>query len=235
MAGAVSAKRCGHGVLRAVRSDGLLSDGLGSRAGQDCAENAAIYDAWAAKYNEDVASWGYVLPAVSARMLANALPARLLQRTDAAVLDAGCGTGLLADHLAEIGVAVPLVGLDASEGMVEAARAVSGYRSVAQADLNVELPFADDAFVGATLVGTTTYLDAAGPVLAELCRVVMKGGVVVLTLRSDLEAWERRAEELADDGYWQLVERRGPMLYLPGHPEYAEKLLVTALCYEVLR
>lgn len=98
-------------------------------------------------------------------------------------LDLGCGTGLLGAYLAERRLdAASLVGLDFSRAMLEQAR--TRRLPVAQGGLDV-LPFRDAAF-GAVLAFTALRIvpDIAAEqrTLAEVARVLDRGGVFVLTV-----------------------------------------------------
>ena len=98
-------------------------------------------------------------------------------------LDVGCGTGLLQSYLAERGVdRAELVGLDFSRAML--ARARERGLAVTQGDVHM-LPFHDGAF--GTVLAFTVFriLPDATPeprALAEVARVLGRGGVFILTV-----------------------------------------------------
>ncbi len=97
------------------------------------------------------------------------------------VLDAGCGSGPLAVSAREQGATVS--GFDSSPAMVEIARRRTGEDVNLQvARLGEPLPFADDAFdvVIASLV--LHYLQDWTDALAELRRVLVPGGRVVVVV-----------------------------------------------------
>ncbi|MEE4276839.1 MAG: methyltransferase domain-containing protein, partial [Halieaceae bacterium] len=74
------------------------------------------YREWAEDYESDLVDLaGYVAPAICADALLNCLP-----DNSATVLDAGCGTGLVGERLAEAGVA-RIDGLDYSTDMLKRA------------------------------------------------------------------------------------------------------------------
>ena len=103
------------------------------------------------------------------------LTAREVARPGARVLDACCGTGDLAVACARTGAAV--TGVDFSERMLARARRKAPWLEWVQGDL-LALPFADASFDGATVgfgVRNVTDLERA---LAELRRVLRRGGRV---------------------------------------------------------
>ena len=72
------------------------------------------YDAWAADYDADVFSFGYVVPDIIAGLMGRYEPERGL------ILDAGAGTGIMGELLAHLGHK-ELVSMDLSPGMLDVA------------------------------------------------------------------------------------------------------------------
>lgn len=106
---------------------------------------------------------------------------RLLPGVDGRqVLDAGTGPGHYAAVLADRGAAV--VGLDASEAMVEEARKRHGDRArFLRADLRGPLPFDDGRFHLVVCQLTLEHVRDWDPVLAEFARVLDGGGRLVVS------------------------------------------------------
>jgi len=99
----------------------------------------------------------------------------------ACVLDAGCGTGRMLEHLHERASSVRLVGIDLSSGMpAEAARRTVPTALVA-ADL-AALPFDQDVFDGVLAWYSIIHLpsDALAAAVAEMARVLRPGGTLLL-------------------------------------------------------
>jgi len=203
-------------------SDGVpIGDWL-DQGSSDAGEVAARYDEWAKGYDDDLASWSYQAPAVVADTVVTRHPQA------GAVLDVGCGTGLVGRALRARGFAGQVLGLDISQASLESARQGGAYDSVEQADLQQRLPLADDSVDASVCVGVMTYLPEVEAVWREFARVVRPGGLVVATQREDL--WDSRAcqavvDRLQDEGVWTPLEIRGPAPYLPdgygGTPEVA--------------
>ncbi len=107
--------------------------------------------------------------------------AQLAGRVDGTgpVADLGCGPGRaaadLARHLPEV------VGVDLSLGLLQRAAEAHPHLPVAQGRLD-QLPFADDALRGAVCWYSIIYTPPPllAPILAELARVSVAGGVVLL-------------------------------------------------------
>lgn len=130
------------------------------------------------------------------------------------VLDAGCGAGRMARHLADHGCRVR--GVDLSPRMIAAGR-----RSHPDLDLSVasqaELPFGDERFAGVMAWYSTIHTPGAQlpGVLAEMVRVVRPGGLLLVAFQAghgtldlaesygrhghdvELERYRRSADEMA--------------------------------------
>ena len=122
------------------------------------------------------------------------------------VLDAGCGTGTASALLARGGYRVWALDVDAGRlaaarevvatGMVEATAEIdaasiggaagntTGRVRLVQADLTA-LPLADDSMAGAIAGEVLEHIAADGAAVAELARVLVPGGVLVLTVPAD--------------------------------------------------
>lgn len=199
-----------------IRADGAVS--------RDGTENARSYDAWANGYDTDLAAWDYVAP----REAAARLKARLAGFAEATLLDCGCGTGLTGEALRDAGSKGTLIGLDLSEKSLAQAAHKGIYHRLEPADLNTRLPLDDDAVDGALCVGVLTYVEEPA-LLREFTRVIRPGGVVVFTSRDDFYQSRGIAaliQSLADEGVWSVLDVSEPMDYLPGNPEFGDKVKV---------
>jgi len=168
-------------------------------------ESAAIYDGWADSYETHMAEAGYAHPAMVAAMLARHEPP-----TDAPVLDAGTGTGIMAQLLCALGY-TNLSGFDASEGMLGHAAAKSLYRDLRRELLGEPLNYDDDAFAATVSSGVFTQGHAPLAGLDELVRVTRPGGHIVFSIsRTYLgEVFQAKADELEAAGKWRMVDRSG--------------------------
>jgi len=167
-------------------------------------ELSGAYADWAEDYDVDVASMGYRFPA-----LASAMVARHVSNRDAALLDAGAGTGLVGAWLRDLGY-TNLTATDFSAEMLEVAKATGAYREAQVGDLLKRLPFADDAFEGVVAVGVFTQGHVSPEGLEEVLRVVQPGGVVVIPQMEyswTQMGFQTKSEEFAISGRWELVEQ----------------------------
>ncbi len=97
------------------------------------------------------------------------------------VLDVGCGTGWLADHLGDY------TGVDRDPGAVEAGMRLG--RNIVHVDLDRSpLPFADASFDGAILKDVLEHVLDPGRLVAEARRVLREGGRAFASA-PDVQRW----------------------------------------------
>ena len=161
-----------------------------------------FYDAWAARYDTDVAENGYITP----RRCAEALAAHATDRT-APLMDLACGTGLSGLALREAGFTC-IDGFDISEGMLERARATGVYRHLGIADLSRALPMEEGAYANAAAVGCVSPEYMPATVLDAVLAKLPSGGCFVFSV-NDHAAQDGtiagRIMELVDTCYADLM------------------------------
>jgi ubiquinone/menaquinone biosynthesis C-methylase UbiE len=113
-------------------------------------------------------------------------------------LDVGCGTGVLAERLAQAGYV--MTGVDPSEGMLDVLRRRTDTVEAVQGS-GTDLPFDDDSFDLALTVAVMHHIaepvDVAGT-LAEMVRVIRPGGSVLI--------WDHNPR----NPYWSSLMARVP-------------------------
>jgi SAM-dependent methyltransferase len=177
----------GLALLRAGASGRL--DGVGERTGEiaevaarlgeppysehrnmPMSDTVAGYAAWADSYDEP----GNDTIAIEEP----AVRARLDELPPGPVLDAACGTGRHAAYLAAAGREV--IGVDASDAMLERARAKLPGADLRRGDLHA-LPLDDESVAGAVCALALSHLPDLGPPVAELARVLWPGGRLIVS------------------------------------------------------
>jgi ubiquinone/menaquinone biosynthesis C-methylase UbiE len=156
-----------------------------------------LYADWAQSYDGDtVGGMGYVAPALAAEALAETLGSA------EAVLDAGCGTGLVGREL-DSRIEAAIDGIDLSPGMLERARDKGVYRHLSEADMTRPLKIPDNTYDGIVSVGVFTSGHVGPQAIDELARVARPGAPLVVTVHE--KVWE-------SDGYPEHLkgmEKRG--------------------------
>jgi len=168
-------------------------------------ELGELYQSWARRYDADVLNKiGYIGHIVSTELLLRHLP-----ETDARILDAGCGTGLVGEILKCKGFD-DVVGIDFSPSMLDQAAEKGVYRSLELADLTQDFAFDDNAFDAIICAGTFTCGHIGPDALIEMVRVCKIGGYISFTVREhewDGAPYAEIIAKLKQDGRWRCVEQ----------------------------
>jgi len=183
---------------------------------QDKAGIEDFYRQWADQYDEQMeAGLGYVSPETIAGRLAEHMSVK------GAVVDLGCGTGLVARYLDSHGLS-PIDGIDLSEEMLGVARQSGFYRNLIRGDLTGALPVEEGAYAAAICAGTFTHGHVGPAAFDEIQRIVQPSGLLAFTVHVDL--WEsagfagKLAEGVASGSLEELERTEGPF-YLDGDNE----------------
>ena len=180
------------------------------------------YDKWASEYDKDLAEqFQWNSPRTAVDLLAKHVP------TEAKILDAGAGTGLVGECLAQLGYR-DLYAMDLSLGMLEEARRKDLYKDFYQMTLGEELGFETNSFDSVISVGVFTTGHAPANAFDELARVTKPDGIIVFSLRVDLYeegGFKEYQAGLEEAGRWNLAELSEPFQPLPkGEPEVIHRI-----------
>lgn len=167
-------------------------DGTDDEPGLDAAysletpdDSRRLYAKWAQSYDADfIARNGYVY---HENVVAAFLDAG--GSAGGAVLDVGCGTGIVGVALADVGEKI-VDGIDISPEMLDVAKAkvnVFGepaYRTLVVADLTEPLDIPDDSYMGIISVGTFTHGHLSPEPLRELTRIAAPSAVCAVGINA---------------------------------------------------
>lgn len=179
--------------------------------GGDIGRLTHFYRGWASSYELDVGRDGYCGPTVVAELAGTVQTAYLAKRRAAiAILDAGCGTGLVGVQLKRLGFQL-LDGCDLSEDMAEEARKTHVYRHVqGGVDLNEPLSNYPSATYDITVCcGVFTLGHIRPDALRELARVTRPDGFIIASTRksyAEATSFEDEVRRLQDAGVFVTTQ-----------------------------
>lgn len=187
-------------------------------------EVAKSYDDWADSYEQTLADWDYRSPDDAAQLL------RARAAADAAILDAGCGTGLTGLALRRAGFLGPIDGIDISPSSLGEAEKHGLYRKLDTADLQkTPLAIAAARYDALICIGVLTYVPDSEACLREFARLVRPGGTVLISQRDDLfaeRAYGACLSALAEAKIFTDIAVSEPKPYLPANPDFADDIRV---------
>ncbi len=164
---------------------------------------AQSYDQWAETYDADMQGIGYVHPAVIVGLVA-----RYVENRDAAILDAGVGTGTIGQLLSILGYS-KLIGIDMSDGMLARAKVRNIYSELKNQVLGEALDFATGSMDCIVSTGTFTTGHAPTSAFDELVRITKSKGVLIFTVGTvvwDEAGFAKKIAELVASGLVKEVE-----------------------------
>ncbi len=156
------------------------------------------YDTWADTYDGDVEKDWRLMPRNAALALQKVLPTK-----DAKILDAGAGTGLLGEALAELGY-TNVIAADLSEEMLAVAKKKQVYKEFYQCNLEDSQAFGKETFDAILATGVFALAHAGVAVLQNLFGFLKPDGVLVMTIRGD---YRNQMQEALDKLPWSLVSQ----------------------------
>ena len=165
-------------------------------------EVAGYYDSWAEDYETHMSNVGYLHPAMVAGLALRHVPPG-----SRPILDAGAGTGIMAQILVALGYP-EIVGFDGSKDMLAGAAAKNVYAELDQMYLGQPLAYPDDHFQAAVSAGVFTQGHAPLAGLDELVRVVCPGGCIIFSVARVYlgSSFQDKSDELKDKGLWCQID-----------------------------
>ena len=124
------------------------------------------------------ASLGYIYPLAIASVLSGQ------QRPEGAILDIGCGTGLVAAAVRKAEPGAVVDGVDISPDMIDKAREKGDYRSLMQADLTADYSHVPTDYAAIVSAGTFTFGHLGPELIPGMVGLCRSGAVAALGVNS---------------------------------------------------
>ena len=135
------------------------------------------YKNWANLYDTDMSSWGYAYPLQLNKILTNKLK---LKKT-IKILDAGCGTGYVAEVLSKLNYK-NITGIDFSEEMLAIARSKKIYKKLMCQSLNEKIELRSKQFELIICTGVLTSGHVGPSAINELVRLLKPQGFFICSI-----------------------------------------------------
>jgi ubiquinone/menaquinone biosynthesis C-methylase UbiE len=163
-----------------------------------------LYDEWSNNYENDLLNnLGYSAHTIVAAALANLLPNR-----QAAIIDIGCGTGLVAQELNRHGF-TNIDGIDISEDMLTHAKAKAIYGNLVIGDMNDRTSITDNSYDAAICAGSFAPGHLGPQSYREIIRFVRPNSPIAIFMNGVHfvdDNYEDHIQALEQAGFWELIE-----------------------------
>ena len=155
-------------------------------------EARSVYADWADTYDHDVFA---TLKVTGSDKIADLLHHHVADAESTCVLDAGCGTGAVADSLQSLGFKL-IDGIDLSPEMLQVARAKKLYRNLLEANLNEQFILPESPYSAIISAGTFTTGHVGAKGFRNLFSHLQPGGLMACVVA--IPVWD-------DDQFASLV------------------------------
>ena len=157
---------------------------LRARAITGARQARSVYAQWADTYDQDVFA---TLGVTGSSSIASLLHSHVADAPSTRVLDAGCGTGAVAEQLISLGFRV-IDGIDLSPEMLDVARGKNLYRELVEADLNKQFKPPDSPYPAIISAGTFTTGHVGAVGFRNLFHHLEPGGLMACVVA--IPVWE---------------------------------------------
>ena len=164
----------------------------------------ALYDEWADDYDQQL--WASGNPYLA---IASGMTGRHVHDFDATILDAGCGTGNMAQILHQLGYR-NIEGLDPSSGMLAVARKKQIYQKLHQLYLGARVELPQESYDAVVAAGVLTHGHAPPESLDGILRLVRTDGIIIFSLSAiahDEHGFKQKIAELDEAGQWEKLDQ----------------------------
>jgi 2-polyprenyl-3-methyl-5-hydroxy-6-metoxy-1,4-benzoquinol methylase len=164
----------------------------------------ALYDEWADDYDQQL--WASGNPYLA---IATGMTGRHVQDFDAAILDAGCGTGNMAQILHQMGYR-NIEGLDPSSGMLAVARKKQIYQNLHQLYLGGRIDLPPEGYDAVVAAAVLTHGHAPPESLDGILKLTRAGGTIIFSLSEIAfleQGFKQKITELDNSRQWQKLDQ----------------------------
>ena len=163
-----------------------------------------FYDEWGDKdkYNKDMIDWDYTGPKETVNTFN-----KYAKNKGILILDAGCGTGLVAKELKSFGYN-NFHGVDLSQKLLDSVPK-DLYKKLDKIDLNQPIKNEDNFYDAVMCVGTFTFAHVKANALDEFVRITKNRGLICFTINEGIYkeyGFDKKIMKLKNQGMWKEIE-----------------------------
>ena len=175
------------------------------------------YKFWADDYDQDLVDWGYAYPSQLKKVMSQDIKVK----KDSKILDAGCGTGLVAQVLSDMNFK-NIVGLDYSIDMLKIAKNKKIYKRLIQESLNKKTSLRSNQFDIVLCTGVLTSGHVGAKAINELIRITKNKGYLILSIAESIyEKLGFKDEIEKNKKQISKIKISKPFIALPNHKSSA--------------
>ena len=175
------------------------------------------YREWADGYDSDLKDWGYAYPSKVKQILEKYITVKKGSK----ILDAGCGTGYVAEVLKALRYN-NIVGIDYSKDMLRVARSKKIYKKLVCESLSKKTSLKGNQFDLVICTGVLTSGHVGPSSIKELIRLTKPGGYLILSISEKIFSklgFKRELEKRSNE--YNYIKLSKPFIALPNHKDSA--------------
>lgn len=155
---------------------------------------------------------------------------------NAAVLDVGCGAGVMGDLLAKNNYST-IHGADYSKNMLNISKKGDNYNKLFYLDLNEDIDLSMNHYDCIVAIGVFTTGHVACDRVKELIKIIKKQGFILMSIRTDVyeeDGFKKIFKEMEKSNLWTLAEVTKPFNGFPAAEDTSEHADFQIWCYQCL-
>lgn len=169
------------------------------------------YKNWSSQYDHNMQEWGYAYPF----QLKKILKSKIKLKLNIKILDAGCGTGYVAETLKKLNFK-NITGIDFSKKMLEIAKSKQIYSRLICQSLNKKIKLRSNQFDLVVCTGVLTSGHVGPNAIKELIRVIKPKGLLICSIAESIFIKNGFQEEIYNLRFLAKVKKIStPFIALP--------------------
>ena len=177
------------------------------------------YKIWANNYDQDLIDWGYAYR----KQLKKIITKDIKISKKSKILDAGCGTGLVAETLTKMSFN-NIIGLDYSIDMLKVAKTKKIYKKLLHESLSKKTSLRSNQFDVVLCTGVLTSGHVGAKSINELVRITRGNGYLLLSIAESIYeklGFKREIEKNIDNNKISKIKITSSFVALPNHKSSA--------------